>query len=343
MPKTFKILRESIGRILREAQTLPKASSDTKGKLHELLVGGHLMGGRDMDAMPSVDEKGRSETPAQALKRLRDSVSPEEFNTINDRAKKAAEHIRQQVEQGGHKVSEVHWTSQPGDIGRSTGIESTQKEDASDIVIHTKDAKGKKKFHGVSLKVTDDKSHDVPVSNPGMESTLGGQEMLDKHREGLHRTYPQLAGLNKEGRKKLMASDAKMDADIRSRNAGVLQGIASNLADKLNAMSPKERAHHIRTHVLQAHQTPMQRQGHNHIRHTAHMGKDGEHAFHSVVPSEDYNHIFNDPSNITVEHSGTSVHFLYKGKKFARHRMKFESQSDPLSSVKGSGEPITMK
>lgn len=343
MPKTFKILRESISRILREAEALPKASSDTKGKLHELLVGGHLMGGRDMNSMPSVDEKGRSETPGQALERLRATVSPEEFNTINDRAKKAAEHIRQQVEQGGHKVSEVHWTSQPGDIGRSTGIESTQKEDASDIVIHTKDAKGKKKFHGVSLKVTDDKSHDVPVSNPGLESTLGGDEMLTKHREGLHRTYPQLAGLNKEGRKKLMASNSKMDADIRSRNAGVLQGIASNLADRLNSMSPKERAHHIRTHVLQAHPTPMQRQGHNHIRHTAHMGKDGGHAFHSVVPSEDYNHIFNDPSNITVEHSGTSVHFLYKGKKFARHRMKFESQSDPLSSVKGSGEPITMK
>jgi hypothetical protein len=342
MSKTFKILRENVRRILSEAQPAPKASSDTKGKLHELLVGGHLLGGKDMEHHTGDDGTGRSETPTQALNRLRDSISPEEFNKINARAKAAAEDIRKRVEQGGHKINDVHWTSQPGDIGRSTGIESTQKEDASDIVVHTSKG-GKKRFHGVSLKVTDEKSHDVPVSNPGMESTLGGDEMLAKHREGLHRTYPELQGLNKEGRKKLMASNPKMDADIRTRNAGVLQGIASNLADKLNSMSPKERAAHIRTHVLQAHQTPMQQQGHNHIRHTAYLGSGGSHAFHGVTPSEDYNHILNDPGNITVEHSGTSVHFLYKGKKFARHRMKFESQSDPLSSVKGSGEPITMK
>lgn len=340
MSKIFKILREQFLDLVMESTT-QKVSSDTMGKLHELLVGHHLLG-RHMERHMGDDGKGRAETPEQAHDRLRDSIPHEEYQRINARAKAAADDIRQRVEQNGHKVHDVHWTSQAGDIGRSTGIESTQKEDASDIVVHTR--KGKKTmFHGVSLKVTDSKSHDVPVSNPGMESTLGGQELLDSHREGLLRKYPKLAGQNKAGRKALMTANTKMDADIRSRNLGVLHGIASNLADRLNSMSPKDKAEHIRRHVLQAHQTPMQQQGHNHIRHTAYIGKGGDHAFHGITPSEDYNHILNDPKNITVEHSGTSVHFLYKGKKFARHRMKFESQSDPLSSIKGSGEPISMR
>jgi hypothetical protein len=55
-------------------------------------------------------------------------------------------------------------------------------------------------------------------------------------------------------------------------------------------------------------------------------------------PGTHHDHIYKDPHNIEVHHSGSSVHFKYKGKTFGRHSIKFSSQSDPMSSIKGSGQ-----
>ncbi len=110
-----------------------KVKSDTKGKLHELLVGYHLNGGKHMSKHP--DKVG--DTPKQAHDKLKAKVHINDYKKMNIRAKSAANDIRKQVETNGHKIHDVHWTSKPGDIHRSTGIHSTQKEDASDIVITT--------------------------------------------------------------------------------------------------------------------------------------------------------------------------------------------------------------
>jgi len=110
-----------------------KVSSDTKGKMHELLVGYHLKGGKHMSK--HVDKEGDS--PQQAHDKLKNTLHPNDYKKMNARAKSAANDIRKQVETNGHKIHDVHWTSKPGDIHRSTGIHATQKEDASDIVITT--------------------------------------------------------------------------------------------------------------------------------------------------------------------------------------------------------------
>jgi hypothetical protein len=121
---------------LHEDVEIGKVSSDTKGKLHELLVGYHLKGGSHMSKHP--DKEGDS--PKQAHDKLKKTVHPSDYKKINARAKSAAEDIRKQVEVGGHKIHDVHWTSKPGDIQRSTGIKSTQQEDSSDIVVTTRKA-----------------------------------------------------------------------------------------------------------------------------------------------------------------------------------------------------------
>jgi hypothetical protein len=110
-----------------------KVSSDTKGKMHELLVGYHLKGGKHM----SKHEDKIGDTPKQAHDKLKKVIHPNDYKKMNARAKSAANDIRKQVETNGHKIHDVHWTSKPGDIHRSTGIHATQKEDASDIVITT--------------------------------------------------------------------------------------------------------------------------------------------------------------------------------------------------------------
>lgn len=317
-----------------DAATKGGAGADTKGKLHELLVGYHMLG-RHMSKHPDIE----GDSPKQAHDKLKEKVSPEEYKAINQRAKEAAADIKASAEQKGHKVHDVHWTSKPGDIERSTGIASTQKQDASDLVLHTK--KGKSvKYHGVSLKVTDSSNKHVPVSNPGIESTLGGEKILQKHREDIQSKFPALKkATNAAARKELLKSSPKMEAYVKDRNKETLHSIANNLHSKLSKMSHEDLVDHIQTHVLQTKPTPMQQQGHEHLRHTTYMVK-GKNAFHHVDPSTDYSHIYSSPQHITVQHSGTSINFLHKGKKFASHRIKFSSQSDPLSSIKGSGTPM---
>lgn len=125
---------------INEASKLPKkpeqgkVSSDTKGKLHELLVGYHLKGGVHMSKHPDKD----GDSPKEAHDKLKETVHPKDYEKMNARAKSAAEDIRKQVEVNGHKIHDVHWTSKEGDIHRTTGIHSTQNEDSSDIVVTTR-------------------------------------------------------------------------------------------------------------------------------------------------------------------------------------------------------------
>lgn len=122
---------------IKESVSAPekgKVSSDTKGKLHELLVGYHLKGKNHMSKHP--DKEGDS--PKIAHDKLKKTVHPDDYKKINARAKSAAEDIRKQVEVNGHKIHDVHWTSKPGDIHRTTGIHASQQEDSSDIVVTTR-------------------------------------------------------------------------------------------------------------------------------------------------------------------------------------------------------------
>ena len=317
---------------LNEEKNSGSAGADTKGKLHEILVGYHLNSKKHMEK--HEDKEGDS--PKQAHEKLKNKVTPEEYKKINNRAKLSADDIRKSVEKDGHKIHNVHWTSKPGDIKRTTGIESSQKEDASDIMIHTK-KQNKTKFHGVSLKVSDGASKHIPVSNPGMESTHDGHQIHENHRNEILKKYPTLKNMNADQRKERMKNSTQMDSWIRKKNTETLAKLGKHLHEKLSDMKSSDLVNHIKTHVLQANPTPLEKNGHSHIRHTTYYSR-GEQTHHSYTPSRHFEHIFKDAKNIEVEHSGgASVNFKHKGKTFASHRLKFTSQSDPLSTIKGSG------
>jgi hypothetical protein len=318
---------------LAEEAAEGKASADTKGRLHELLTGYHLHGGKHMTRHADVS----GDSPEQAHDKLKASISHEEYSKINERAKGAAADIKNKVEQGGHKVHDVQWTSKPGDLKRATGIHASQKEDASDVVVSTK--KGKQvKHHGVSLKVTDSGTKHVPVSNFGAESTHGGQAILDAHRTAILKKYPSLKAAKNAGeRKEILKSNPHMSEDIKNKNRATLENVAKNLHNKLQAMPKKDLVHHIKK-VLHSDATPMQAEGHGHLRHTSYVAGGGKNAYHSIDPSSHHSHIYNDHDNIEVHHSGASVHFKHNGKTFGRQSVKFNSQSDPMSALKGSGQ-----
>ena len=311
-----------------------RVGSNTMGVLHELLVGHHLLGGRHMGR--HADVNGLS--PEEAHDRLKATISQDQYDEINKKARAAAEHIKAQLASHG-TLHNIAWTSKAGDIKRTTGIDSSQEDDPSDIIATTIDSDGKVKHHGISLKVTEKRGGHVPVSNLGMERTHGGQQILDQHRADLDEAHPMLKSLrNKELRKQWMKQNPEAAAQIKKRNAQVLNSIAQNMSDRLSQLPRDEYVRHLRS-VMAAKPTPMQTLGHTHIRHTAY-GANGNYSFHGMDPANEHEDILNDHENITHEPRGTSVVFMHKNKPFARHRIKFESQSDPKSSIKGSGELI---
>jgi hypothetical protein len=322
-----------------------KYSSNDKGVLHELLVGKHLLG-KHM----TLHKDKVGDSPKAAHDKIKEALfkkhgNHDEYNRLNTKAKSAANDIRKHAEKNGHKIHDVHWTSKPGDIKKSTGIEASQKDDASDIMIHTHHEKTKKKkYIGASLKVTDGKSKHITASNPGMEATHGAHHIVDIHRTKLLKAHPQLIGVKSpEKRKEMMNADPKMKADVVSRNHKATVDIAKHLHKHLSTASKEDLVHHIKTHVLQANKTPLQHNGHEHIRHTTYQSsnKTGNKTLHDTInPSEHWNDKLSDHKNITVHHDGKSgtIHFKHNGKTFASHRIRVASSSDPMTSFKGDGK-----
>lgn len=320
-----------------------KPSNNTKGVMHELLVGHHLRGGKHMKHHPGKT----GETPRQVHDRLKASIHPDDYKKMNQRAKSTANHIKEHIESQGHKIHDVHWTSKPGDLHKSTRIHASQKEDASDIVIHARNKKGEKVYHGASLKVTDNTSKHIGVSNPGSEAMYGAHHLIAKHRASLEKQHPALKNSNAKNRKDYIKSLPSHKKDhIRKQHTEVLRKVSDHVHKHLTKSGTHAIAEHIRTHVLQSHQTPMQKEGHEHIRVTTHSTTssqqkkgDDKYGHHIVHPYEHYEHMLKDHKNLSVHKQGTSLVFKHKDKKIATHQMKFNSQSDTHSSLKGNGTP----
>ncbi len=294
--------------------------SNTKGVLHELVTGYYLKG---------------SHLNLEEYNRLTTGLTLSEIELAHRYGRVAADSLLERF--GG--IQDVHWTSKAGDIERLTGIPTTQHDDPSDLVLTFGVTPH---YLGVSLKVSDSTSN-VPISNPGMEATCGGQIILDLHREKVYDLFPVLkTASNKAGRKELVRADPKMAATIKQMNKVVLKDIIQGLHSKLVTMPTEEAANHIRKYVLHARSTPLQDRGHLHLRHTTYGKKNTR--IKMIDPATEYENFLRDHWKLGFSYNGgNSVNFLSDGVPFAQHRMKFESQSDPMSSVKGSGTDIPPK
>jgi hypothetical protein len=305
-----------------------KRDSNTHGVLHELLVGHHLQGGVHMEHHPNVV----GESPEEAHNRLKKSLSKEEYDDANKKAKDAADHIRKHL--GKKTIKKVHWTSKAGDIGRVTGKDASQKEDPSDIYIEHHN----KKFTGISLKVTEKKGAHAPVSNPGHGHTdklLGVDTMHHVHEARKHvmNKHPELKGKSTKEIKEVLKSNPAISKTEKEHRATAMQGIAKDYADAYHKMGTKNLAHHLRHHLMHAKST-----GHDHLRVTS-GGTKGKYEHEIINPETEHDHILNDHKNITVHHDkGNSVIFKHKGVQFFKHRIKPEGSAGVFGTIKTSGE-----
>ena len=336
---------EQITEAAKDDSSTPGAvTNNTRGTLHELLVGKHLNGGHHMEKHDLIHPETKvRETPTEAHNRLKASIHPNDYAKIETKAKSAAEHIKAHIGKThpGHEITGVFHTSKPGDTKKVTGISATQQQDSSDVYISTKHHKtGKVTHHGISLKVGETSTKNLPSSSLGREhSGKHAADLHDKHKAKIIKAFPALAGKNKEERKSMLKSNPHMSSIVHSHNRELLSKVAKSHATELQGHLNSGNHEHVVSHirnVLHAHKTPAQQAGHDFFKHTTYNTASGT-QHHISNPHADYEHILKDPKNISVTHSGQSVHFLHKGKKFATQSHKFGSQSDPLDSLKSAG------
>jgi hypothetical protein len=349
-----KLLEEIEREDLLEATSKPvegKPGTNQKGVIHELLTGYYANGGRHM----KQHKNDKGETPEQSYNKLSKQVHPNDLKKMHAKAKSAAKNLADEVARNhpGHKITpgSVTHTSKAGDTEKVTGVPASQKQDSSDIYFHShhKDKPKEKLLHGRSLKVTDKSNKNVPSSSLGLKSSGSKTAGHGRtHKKEILRDYPKLAAVKKQphhkdlsdARKEWLRKNPKAHADIKQRNHKLLHKVArahaKELQDKLNSGNHKEVTDHVRE-VLHAHQTPAQKAGKaTFSKHTTYVTAKGV-QHHSSDTSKEYEHILKDHKNITVKSSAGGVHFYHKGKKFATQSHKFDSQSDPLSTLKTAG------
>ena len=153
-------------------------SNDAKGKLHELLTAYHLSHTDDSQkhlperfAAETTNKKGKKvkKTPQETHDEIKNSISEEDYNEAHNRAKEAADSIREHLKKQ-HGIQDEHmkgvyWTSNKKDHKELTGIDDPNSN--ADLMIkHTHPETGEETHHGISLKVG---SENPNLANPGFD------------------------------------------------------------------------------------------------------------------------------------------------------------------------------
>lgn len=140
-----------------------KVSSDTKGKLHELLLGKHLHPDKKIPEHFAAKNKssGRQESPVQVHDKLKAEVGHEVHREIEGHAADTAAALHQHLKDEGHikpgeNVGSVHWTSNrdthgaAGDHEKLTGIKDVNSN--ADLIVGIHKNGKHQRYVGVSAK-----------------------------------------------------------------------------------------------------------------------------------------------------------------------------------------------
>ena len=324
MMQTFK----QYTRLFEASDKMVKAnaSNNDRGVMHELLVGRHLNGGKHMPHHPNKEGRSATEEHDHIKAKMSTSDYKAAVKKANVKAKKLEGHLG--------KIKKVSWTSKSGDIEKSTGVKSSQKEDSGDIVVTSH----RGPHTSISLKVTKGPTPNITTANLG--KSQHHKNSGKHHKEmiaDIKKKHPEIAKMSKADQNEWVKNNPKKHEEVKNVFKKTLSSHAKAHGDELNhhlKHGGKKGADHVKHYIsglLHAHETPLEKNGHSHMRATitVHNGKDKAHI---IRPHEHYKHVMKDPDfhkNIKITHSGGNVHFHHKGKKIASLTYKMGSQSRP--------------
>jgi hypothetical protein len=167
--------------------------NDAKGKLFELLVGGHLKHGTEKNGIPkgwATHYRAEGDGPQDIhdkIKKYLDTHHPGSYEEIAKHSKDAADHLKNELTQRGHHIiDDVAWTSQKSDHKSFTDEEDPNA--TADLMIKSRDQKGNvNKPIGISLKYGTQK--DPNLKNPGIETLENLSALKDKTLDKLRQSH----------------------------------------------------------------------------------------------------------------------------------------------------------
>lgn len=338
-------------------------SSDSKGKLHEILVAKHLHPNKELPThYRNIETQKTPKITHDDIVSIHMSVPDRKGNTgihhedyvaADKRAKEAADHIKEHLKSNGYDTNRIHsiaWTSNKKDHKEFTGVEDPNSD--ADVMMHLHkhgDDDSHPGHHvGLSLKVGGGKPN---VRNPGLKtlnSLTGADEKvinssLEKHKQNLH-------NLGYDQNKSAAENHEQYKADIGRKGVVGVNKERALSAEKSSLVAKNEMASHYAESINKLHK--------GHVEHlmkslVAPETKFKHFRVHTKVSNngttqhlEDHQSEFNKKLIKHGEHgyvahsSGQSIHIHAKnpdgskGKRMASIVLK--SSSGPVKGIVGS-------
>ena len=321
------------------------ASNDAKGKLHELLVAKHLHADKQLPTRYTNRETQK--TPQETHDDIKNSISSEDYDAADKRAKEAAEKVGGHLKSQGihpHHIKEVVWTSNKADHKSLTGT-ADANSDADIMVKHDAPNTGSS-YHGISLKVGSGKPN---LRNPGLatlDKLTGAKSsvtkgLLSAHKKKLNElgySSSNSQAVNHAQYKKDKAGENKEKADAAdSSKLDTLGHLAKHYAEGINNLHPDHVKHLLTTLIAP-------KTKHPHIRvhtQTPKTGEDKPTVQHLEQHQEDLQRELNNHQHGYQAHSsGQTLHIHAnnpdgtKGKRIASISMK--GVSGPIKGIAGA-------
>ena len=342
---------------LMEKKQAAGAGNDT-GVLHETLVGHAVRKAAGLKGhMKHFRNEDTGKTPEQAHDELKKKVGALRYKHMQKGAEETAHHIIKHLKDhghldGGHKISDVHWTSNKHDVERLTG--KADPSSKADIMISTKNSKGEHKYHGISLK------HNVSDSAPNLANksphvlaklAKGSSEHIKKIQDAHEAVTAKVYGKTKSmsARKEAYKNDLDSDSagakkrakTVEASNDARTHGTAKHIADSINKGCKKDASHaHKFVKGLVASE---EKSGHvnNLVAHTK-MSPGGKHEIHvhdqDSIADEHMKHF--DHKSMKAVAEGTNVHIYGKHKASGETRrvgtVNMKAQNSPCSGLVSS-------
>ena len=236
-----------------EESATSSVENDDKGKLHELLLAKHL---HPEKKLPShhrsySENEEHAGTPQQVHDRLRAKVGEDAYNEIDNHAKQTAaavlDHLTKRGHLGGregHKITDVHWTSnrdtenKSGDHEKTTGQKDVNSN--ADIILTTTNKHGKKVFHGISAKYGSQKQPNF--KNAGLDN-------LEKQAKQPKNTYTNIMKQHENRMESIGSTGTKAERHAKYK----LDKVSSSAAAKKRATEAEKSSLQSRTQIARLH------------------------------------------------------------------------------------------
>lgn len=304
-----------------------------RGGYNENRFAFHVNGGK------YIDEDHKKET--EGFHATLEKVLPGEAKTQDDRARAQAHAFTQHARAKGYsRVHSVHLTAKPGAMQKATGLDISQQDNPSDVVVKFRSAPegAKHKSLGVSLKSSSKAKigfHNGGAGTIGKQLGLNLEGIAKQHHDKFAAEHglPASAKLRKEsikGNRELYSKANKAASVLHT-------AVRDTIHAKYSSMSQKALKEHFTNTFLKAKNNDealpyvkVHGQGGGHKEAKAHVEETHDNPVY---------HMIKKAKSVTVEKAGDSyIHVKADGKKAFGVQVKHNS-TPMATSLKINGQP----